>query len=532
MSGSIGGADFSSYKPAQQEDPAAQPGGNMLTSMTMGGAANAVNASNQNMQFQLQMKARQALGPILQHAIDPTSGQLDYNKAFVAMATNPDTSFMAQDFLNNAIQRQNTQMDVATKQLALAKTQYENIGSAAASLLPLGPSVTRGQVISKVADLVGAGMLDSGVAQKYIATLEPGGQPLYEHLRQGSLLAMGAAKAAEQVYGQITLQNLGNKVVPVQTSPFMGRAAALPVGSGGPGSQSPAQGGVGGLPMGPTPEQMNSGVGIVGPTGETKTAPAAQTRPFFDGAGNPIPGTGNQQPLSPGGSGGPSGAVTGLPPAYDEYQQGKGPVADYETNLNQKVSTAQTSLQTFSHQMDLLKQIGTGATSETRTELANLGRTLGLSDRAINAIQGGTGPDALSASQEMMKIMIRNTISGLLTDNGHQRFTQGEFGTYEAKGSANLSMTPQAIQNITEFMSHLARMSMLEQQYFNKFKTGPNGQPSAAFYNNPQSWNSTWNQILSKLASAPGKTPYTALRDAAGKAFPQGVPSEIMGGNK
>jgi hypothetical protein len=89
----------------------------------------------QNQAALQEFKARQAIGPILQSAIDPQTGTLDANKAFVGMASHPDAAWKAQDFLKSATEMNLTNANIAKTHLETAMERQGQIAQSASSLL-------------------------------------------------------------------------------------------------------------------------------------------------------------------------------------------------------------------------------------------------------------------------------------------------------------------------------------------------------------------------------------------------------------
>lgn len=481
MSGSLAGTqvDTSMYSrllPQQQSNPLSNPLG------MANQAAELQTRSLANQATQQQLAARQAMGPILQESVGP-DGQIDYNKAAVLMAAHPETAWMAGDFAQQAITRQKMQADTALTQFETAQKQYTGVGNAAASLIPLGNSITRGDVISGVAGLVGQGLMTKDKALQYVQGLPPDGAPLAQHVKQMALYAQGAAESIKTLSGTITHQNLGGRDVATHDVPFTGQST--PVNS---------------LGMTPTPSEYFAPKEQVDDSGAKTLVPA--------GPGLGMPAPGSSAPGEPsGGIGGAGqrpgagdiapvqaapGIQTALSAGFGKYQAGEGPVVDYEKDLNQRAQASTQAIQMFNQVSKLYGQFVSGAGAEVRQSMANLARSAGLNGIS-DALAGGD----VSAAQEFMKYSLRQSMAALMGDLNHSgRPTGGEWQKYASEGSPNISMTPEAIQHLNAFMQKLAEQNIQEQQWFNKYKgnTAADGtmQYSNRFKSNPQGFQQLW----------------------------------------
>lgn len=487
-----------------------------------GQAQNAIVGAQSNaMQFQ----ARQAMGPILQASIGP-DGKLDYNKALIGMASNPATAWMAPDFLNQAVTRQQTQADTALKQMDLAQKQFGAYGNAATSLLALGPAVTRGDVISKMAELVGSGLLPSEAALKYASTLPPNGQPLYQHLRQLALQAQGAEKSLSTVYGQIQSTQLGNKVQLSAASSFMG-------------TNTPLVGGA--MPIGNTPEQVNKLETVVGPDGQKIPVPRYQVAPMVGAigdqgaagggqgggmpsggapAGGGMPGGGGGGGITPSmatgqpsmgqpslGSPGPSTPyASSLPPAVEAFKKGLGPIADYAKQLNMQVSSGQQAIQGLDKLNTLADAFKIGPGANWRVSIASALAAAGMPQSQVNAVMGGTKDDALAAAQEYSKLALTSSLSALKSALGDSAPKVAEFEQF-FKNFPNLTTRPEAVKSMIGYMHGLIEQKMFEQHAFTQYQQEPNFDPNK--------WPAIWNEIMAK-------THKFKVNDEMGKALLSG----------
>ena len=263
---------------------------------------------------------------------------------------------------------------------------------------------------------------------------------------------------------------------------------------------------------------------VVGPNGAETTVPRGvalgaappgtvpgQTsgtlgQPTAGGALGQPPGFNKIQPPAP-----TSGVMTKLPPAFDSYLHGIGPVADYEKALDSSVQQGQTVMQQMQEIANLLPQVRQGGGSEVRAKLAQMAQAVGVDPEKVNAITGGTGEDAIGATQATLKLYLRNAVGALGQDMGGNRKTEKEFETYIDDASPNLDMSPGGVAKIMNFTKMLLDQKVAEQKTFAAYKgTGTGGTPgseqnySQRFMSNPQGWMPYWSELLShRYANGP-----------------------------
>src|SRR5882724_2240072 len=230
---------------------APQPGHNALDMIA--GMAHAQSAMVNAQSAAMQWRARLAMGPILQHSIGP-DGNIDYNRASVLMASNPDTAWMAQDFINQAIQRDYTQQETIKTHLDNAQTKYNAVLNAIQPLTAKGNSVTSKDVMSAGGTLIADGMMTNKEFMGIIGSLPADGQPLAQWVGQRQLQAAGAAKSIETVNSGMNWHDAGGGIVGTRVIPSLGINEQL-----------------GTVAKTPTPESLATPMDVVGPDQETRT---------------------------------------------------------------------------------------------------------------------------------------------------------------------------------------------------------------------------------------------------------------------
>ena len=473
----------------------------------------------QNQQTQMAIGARTAMGPILQQSVGP-DGQIDWNKAVVNMAQHPETAWMAGDVMNQALQRQLTQADVMGKTLANAQTKMGMIGTAVQSLAPLGTNITKGDVAEKLSTAVGQGfpMSDAMAYLQHIAAI-PDGAPLLQHVKQMGLIAQGAAKTIDTLSGSLAQVNQGGNTQTYHNVPYTGTATQVdangPTGNPTPSVNTPDPNTF----YKPQPQLDTHGKETTGPLGIAVGMPAPGTVPGWTPGqtpGGPLGqsgagGTLGQTPTQPGFTRAqpavPSASVMTKPPtAFATYLDRRGPDVEYEQNLNKSVEQGQTAMQQMQEIANLLPQVRQGGGSEVRAKLAQMAQAVGVDPEKVNAITGGTGEDALGATQAMLKLYLRNAVGALGQDMGGNRKTEKEFETYIDSASPNLDMSPGGVAKIMNFTKMLLEQKVAEQANYQAYQHTDIGDPviksaatdpySQRFMNAPQSWQPYWADLL------------------------------------
>ena len=482
--------------------------------------ASTQNLINQNSQFQQQFAARRALGPILQQSVDPQTGQLDYNKAFIGMAGNPDTAWLASDFLNAAVQRQYTQQQIATSMLDQEIKRNTVIGTVAGSLLAQGRSpipgpngqpsgfttnVTPEQFMARMTDPDIARIVspkDAALITAKFTAMSP--QERYQFLAQRALQAMTAKESMEKVLGSIHNQQLGGVVQPVQQSALTG--TSTPTG--------PA------MSVQPTiAERMTPIAGKDPQTGAETTSPAYQVPGAVPPAlGSAVPAT---APQTPGGQQPPAGpttaqsanggAVTGTPAPSPQVPTGTGarvtglgPIREtglrkfaevYIPDLNKRVQDSNQLLALMSQVKSELKDFKPGSGAALRGQFAALAQSMGAPQEIVDKVANGD-LGSLQAAQKLF-IGIGTTLAGQLIKAGGGRMTQAEWAKFLSEGAPSTTMDPRGLQKVLNAMTELAHYTRMEQQTYSKYaKQG----------GDPLDWQNTWSEILGGvLAKREGK---------------------------
>jgi hypothetical protein len=419
--------------------------------------AGAQNQLNQNQLFQQTFRARQALGPLMQQAVDPTTGQLDYNKAGILVSTNPDTAFMAPDILNQFAQKQLIQAETMKTNLDNFAKKQAAIGSAAYALSQeKGDTVAPKDVMSKLTELMAAHGIEAPDAVAYMAGISGlKGPELNNHLKQ---LAQSSLRGGE-LAGNIDY-----------------RPDAFHDGNGNP-----------------VPGFVNKMQGTATPSGGVGSATGAAPTSV-----SAAPGAG---PFQSAGGGGPSAAAPPAPAAPALTQTGVGPnrqavLADsaaYGKDVNERTNSANQLLLTMQQAQRYLKNFTPGGGEAFRSDLAQVAQAAGMPKGTLDAIASGD----LSSVQAARKMFfgIGSQIAAQLIHAGGGRMTQTEWGKTLTEGAPNIDLDPGAISKIMTSMRELAHVTNMESDHYR----GRMDQASHGFYdmaNVQNDWAKTFGEYL------------------------------------
>src|ERR1700731_2686733 len=315
-----GQVDTSSYPTAQaQQNP-----------LGMIGQVLQIQGAQQNlMAQQMELKARAAMGPILQQSITP-EGELDINKFLVNGAANPDVAWKMPEITLQMIQRQNMQADTVIKQLEANKVRYGAMGDAAASLVsaaeeaaakkvnlqnggPGIPGISNKELASSLSNMVGEnGLIDAKDAAEILTkTAGMTDQQRFDYAKRFATSALGVKDTMDKTYGAIQAHGYGGGTAFVRPNTLAGSTQQ-----------------VGGLTNTPSPAEMNAPVAGVVPPGQPNSGaptinPRVAVAPMVTGSGAQVPGSGQG-----------ASNVTGLSPQEAELQKERAKTAnEYEGAL-------------------------------------------------------------------------------------------------------------------------------------------------------------------------------------------------------
>jgi hypothetical protein len=441
---------------------------------------------NQQMEF----KARQAMGPILQQSIDPQTGELDINKFLVHGAANPDVAWKMPEITLQMIQRQNTQADTVIKQLEANKVRYGAMGDAAASLvaqseedaaktvdlktgMPGQPQLSHKALANQLSNMVGEnGLIDSKDAAEFLtktATMTP--QQRFQWAKQFATSALGVKDTMDKTYGALEAHGYGGGTAFTQPNRFAGT--------------NPQRGNI---TQTPTPGEMNAPTTVVNPQGQPSIQPRVAVAPMVTGSGAQVAGSG-QAPQP-----------TGLSPQEAELQKERAKTAnDYESGLNDANTTGQENLRVLREMQDAMKEFKTGGGMEVRQRLSQLAQGLGMPTKLVDEIAGGNR----GAVAEFQKLAVRYATQEMKTNMGaSQKLTNLDFSTF-LKNNPTIDTDQRGLEKMFNFLEKGVWRVGQQQEYYNRWKQGerPKGFENAGM----DAFPSFWTKVLSK-ANAPVAT--------------------------
>lgn len=433
----------------------------------VGQFAGAQNQLNQNQLFQQTIRARQALGPLMQQAVGP-DGQVDYNKAGLLVSTNPDTAFMAPDILNQFAQKQLVQAETMKTNLDNFAKKQGAIGAAAYGLSQeKGDSVQPKDVMSKLTELMAAHGIEAPDAVAYMAGISGlKGAELNSHLKQLAQSSLRGGEMAGNIdYKPDAFHDVNGNPVPGFVNKLQGQATP----SGGPG-----------MPTGTPPSAISA-------------APGARSPVFKDGEELIDDGPGGQNaPAQPAMSVRPSLTQTGVGVVREGQLKAS---ADYGKDVNERTNSANQLLLTMQQAQRYLKNFTQGGGESMRVELAGLAQAAGMPKPTLDAIASGDFSSAQAARKQMFGI--GSQIAAQLIHAGGGRMTQTEWGKTLTEGAPNIDLDPGATSKILTSMKELAHVTNMESDHYR----GRQDQANHGFYdmsNVQNDWAKTFNEYLNQ----------------------------------
>lgn len=181
-----------------------------------------------------QPNLQQVLAPIMQGATNPDTGEINYNKAFVGLASTPATAPLAGGFLDQAIARGATNVPVALQELEREFVRTRLIGNAAKSLVPLGTNIATADLVRAISSPEFARAVpDPRMRAQILASAPRGGTQLAEWVAQHAAVSEGAVQSMASVMGQLHAkiaarveEETRGATELLRTPGWMGRAAA------------------------------------------------------------------------------------------------------------------------------------------------------------------------------------------------------------------------------------------------------------------------------------------------------------------
>jgi hypothetical protein len=403
------------------------------------------NQLNQNQLFQQTYRARQAMGPLMQQATDPQSGQVDWDKAATLVATHPETSFMAPEFLNN----------IAQKKLLDAETTNAKLEAT-------------GKRMDMMAGIWGAAAKDPGVKDMSDMT------PYFSQAM--SIGAIEPSKYKETIAFMSDPKYAGLKDADFRNQVLLPHAIAMQRGSSAlsaltsnydPNAIVNADGSTSGAWMNParataTPAALSGTAGAMsaGPTAGAAAANAGPPAPDAGNALSPAQPAPSQNALAPDSA----PAAPRLGAAGPMQQAIYKDTADYKQDIDARESQAQALLLQMKQAQGLLKNFDPNGAASIREKLGRIASGMGVSQDIQDALANGS-IDSVQAAQKLF-FGIGSQMASQLIKAGGGRVTQTEWNKTLETGSPNIDMTPGAISKIMAAMREMANVTDMERAHF------------------------------------------------------------------
>jgi len=440
--------------------------------------AQALEGGALNLQSQrMVMAAREAIGPIIQQSVDPQTGELNYNKAFVGLASNPATAWMANDILGQWTQRQLTQQETALKALETQQKKLEAGGNILATLLPKRDNLTLSDVTGALALAKAQGIIDDKEVQAYMNHFASKGEgaPLAAAVQQAVLGLSGSKNAIDQTFG-----TFAERAVPHEGMGPLGEKMFTTTGEQ-LGVQGPGQGGGGAAgaygtpPASPLGGRSEGGpLDLPGAVLAGRGTPPAASNPLATPMARDAGGQAGAGSV-PGSS--PPSHVTSIPKPLENYYSDKGDVKEYEKKLADANTEGTQQLVMINDAEKAMKHFKQGPGMATRKMAAESLKAVGLNKVADALMGAGSADDPIANAQAFQKMMVISSMETLRkTLGGQGRITNLEFEKFE-KALPSIETTPEATKKIFEYMKKLIALSREEQRalgfYVQGYKKNP-----------------------------------------------------------
>lgn len=398
-------------------------------------AAETQRVQQATQQQALMNRAQLGLGQLMQQHVNPETGDVDINKLLVDAAQHPDVAVLFPAIAKDALANKLTTAQILGARIENATKQQSFLANTAASyadkFAKTGAKPSWQDVASVYAEAQAAGVIDRKQALEGLVFAKQSGlQPevLIRNLGMRSAQGLQALEAAnattkqlQELVPTVSEEGVPGQITRGQALQQIG-AAPSPYAAGGASAPRTAEAArEGASPSAPPPAPMLR-------TGQSPTE-LAETAP------------------------------------YREYQEGKGPMREFESMINSKAETAQSVLQRLEETEKVINKFRSGPLTKARFEAAKAARGLGLDALAERMIGGD-----LAAAQEFEKLTTRNAFEELKTALGGQgRFTNLEVENF-MRSNFNLETLPEAIQDMMNFTKKMVDLADQQQTTFAHYK--------------------------------------------------------------
>lgn len=438
------------------------------------------NSLNQNKLFNQTFAAKQRAGEIL-------SSSPDLDSALNTLAHDPVAGPFAGEIMNNIRQAQLAQTQIGKAQ---AETQGENQKQAQTGLEAFQKSMP--------ALLADPSQWDK-IAEANLATLSPEARKRVAP----AINAIGEALTAdlpsdpqartEVLHNRMVGMSLGagfsdlssvlgkSETVDTGAHSILGVRAPVQQGGGftaastiqrelapqvvsgdfGPGGAASATQ-IGARGPAPPVVQVGQGNSLGAQVGPSPTTNTITSTPAASSLGAVAPRPASAAPASAG--------LVGLPLAQKEYiEKRTGKMADYESELDDRVLTGGTFRRNMQEIVDAAKDAKTGGGAELYMAIGQGLQALGANTELVDKMANGS----LAGSQVIDKASLSNTMNQLkqqLTGIGGSRINQQEFVAQLSK-NPNLATDPRAVETVFNLWNDFYARDRAEQKALDAYKT-------------------------------------------------------------
>jgi hypothetical protein len=449
-----------------------------------------------------ELEAKKLAGELMQKHINPQTGQVDWNKAAMAIASNPKTAILFPEMLEMGERIGGLSRDNVTKDLGILSQRSDRISSSIFSIIDTkGQNVKHTDIIPEVTRLLADGVIDAKMAASTLGAMAgtPAGPELYQKLLQLHKAYQPVAQATTQAQASIGLVNRGGQQDKVRTLP---------------GGVTQTIGTYTGTPTGAEKDAL---VTTTSPAGQPQATPRAAIAPMFEGGANTkvVPGTGMAPPGAsmpilppvPGPQAAPKEAQPGPlpgpvkslgevspptpPPVAQSMTVPTGPTAlqagglqataTYQKELNERVPKATDALKSLGVAREIIKTTPTGGLTEIKSQLASIAQGLGIPQKTVDGIVSQNGGN-LEDAQVLQKIVF-DLLKNMRAEAVGSQPSNVEWELL-ARSTFSPNSDPRATAKLLDLATKAMSATVDEQKMFNAYiKRVPSGEGFREYWN-------------------------------------------------
>lgn len=449
----------------------------------LGTAGDAIKLSSASQQ----LAANRAISQAYSQAVDPATGQVDFEKLQALAAQNGAGAFLPQ-FMGQIAQQRNQQLQYDTGKLNNALTQQTNIRNTIGSLMAepgFGKEDMSGAITQKVVDAVQSGLLPTDQAARELLSIPKDAAAQAGWVRQHFLNALSGEAKIRALLPQTQVINSGGQQNVVAVNPMTGQGLVT-----------------GTIQNTLSPEGAAANVDVIDPkTGAHYVITKQQQLNAQGGTPQGAPGmsgyTGRPaQQETPAGL--PAGALpTKLGPTQESAMSAAGAEQGGQSSkaaqaLHDSVADAAVRINWLEEAKHALDGLNTGPGSDWRNNAASFINSLG--PNTLAKVAPGVDPNDIKNYDEFKKIMA-NYAS--LVSSGSGTGTDARLNQ-AITGNANPGISTLANQDIIVKTLAAEKYRQAEDYAWQNTIDKESGQPLAVVH--PErfnQWQSQWNKSVS-----------------------------------